>query len=126
MLMALLVVAGCGSNESTPTLAPTPAPPPAPSPAPAPPPAWTPVESLKDIEFDPNTPEAILLSGKRTFQSSCSACHDLPTTQQIKEFPSDEAMTEVAIPMTGQSELPLEYAEKVIRYLLAVRNNTAP
>ena len=136
MLVALLVVAGCGSNEATPTLAPvptpippatdTPTPPAIPAPTSTPPPAWMPVASLDDIEYDPNTPNNVLLGGKRTFQNSCSACHDLPTVQSIKGFPSDNALIEVAVPMTEQSELPLDYSEKVIRYLLAIRYDTVP
>ncbi len=110
--------------ESSP--APTPTPALAPSPTETPVPAQAPVESLEDIKYDPNTPDNILLSGKRTFQSSCSACHDLSSAQVIKDFASDEALLEVAIPMTKLAELSIDNAEKVIRYLIAVRHGTAP
>lgn len=120
---------GCGNNAATPTPIPLPATPPAPilTPAPTPPspPVWTPVTSLQDIEYDADTPENILAAGKRTFQSSCSACHDLPTTTRIKEFTSDEEMVELAIPMSEQAGLTLEYAEKAIRYMLSIRHGTA-
>jgi hypothetical protein len=139
LVIGLLVFMGCGNNAAAPTPTPlpapapspapipTPTPPPAPqptpepTPTPAPPPVWTPVTSLQDIEYNADTPENILTSGKRTFQSSCSACHDLPTTIRIKEFTSDEEMIELAIPMSEQAGLTLEYAEKVIRYMLAIR-----
>lgn len=98
----------------------------APSPTETPVPTQAPVESLEDIKYDPNTPDNILLSGKRTFQSSCSACHDLSSAQVIKDFASDEALLEVAIPMTKLAELSIDHAEKVIRYLIAVRYGTAP
>ncbi len=93
----------------------------APSPTETPVPTRTPVESLEDIKYDPNTPDNILLSGKRTFQSSCSACHNLPSAQVIKDFASDEALLEATIPMTKLAELPIDHAEKVLRYLIAVR-----
>ncbi len=87
---------------------------------------WEPVDSLEDIKYDPNTPESILTSGGRSFSSACSACHELPTAERIREFPTDEALTEFMIPMTEVSELPLDYSEKVIRYLLTVRRDIAP
>lgn len=89
-------------------------------------PAWTPVEALTDIQYDPTTPESILLRGKRTFQSSCSACHDLPSNEMISSFSSDQDFLILAIEMTELAELPPEYAEMVIRYLLAVRHGIAP
>lgn len=113
---------------TTPTPTPTPPSTPTPgiTPTPTATPVWTPVASLEDIRYDPDTPESILLSGKRTFQSSCPACHDLPTVEQIKGFASDEALLEVGIAMTEIAELPSDFAEKVIRYLLALRYDTAP
>ncbi len=107
--------------ESSSVSIPTPAPEPT-----SPPSEWTPVAALEDIEYDPNTPDNILLNGKQTFQSSCSACHDLPSTQVIKDFASDEALLEVLIPMTKLGELSTDFSERVIRYLLALRYNTAP
>lgn len=107
--------------ESSSISIPTPAPKPASSPS-----EWTPVASLEDVEYDPDTPDNILLTGKRVFQNSCSACHDLPAAQVIKDFASDEALLEVLIPMTELGELPTDYSEKVIRYLLAVRHDTVP
>jgi hypothetical protein len=35
-------------------------------------------------------------------------------------------MIEAMIPMTEVAELPSDYSEKVIRYLLAVRHDSAP
>ena len=139
LVIGLLISMGCGNNASTsapnplPTPSPSPAPiptptlPPAPQPTPEPTPAPTPAPPpVQDIEYNADTSENILTSGKRTFQSSCSACHDLPTTTRIKEFTSDEEMIELAIPMSEQAGLTLEYAEKVIRYMLAIRHGTAP
>lgn len=130
LVIGVLVLTGCQANGANPAPKQS-----VPTPAPAPPAAilalealatWTPVTSLHEIKYDAGTPENILISGKRTFQSSCSACHDLPTTTRIKEFTSDEELIELAIPMSEQSGLPLEYAEKVIRYMLAARHGTAP
>ncbi len=110
ILIGVLVVAGCQTSVVNPE-------PPAP---------WTPIASLEDIKYDANTPDNIILEGRRTYQSSCSACHDLPTTQSIKEFGSDEALIEFTIPMSEVSGLSLEHSEKVIRYLLAVLHNNVP
>ena len=110
LLLAALMIAACGPREPTP------------SPARQ----WTPVTSLEEIRYDPNTPDNILVGGKRIFQNACSACHELPSFQVIKDFPSDKALLEAMIPMTEQSELPMDYSEKVIRYLLAIRHNAVP
>lgn len=132
LVIGVLVLTSCQANganpapkQSVPTPTPVPAPPAA-SLAPEAPAMWTPVTSLHEIKYNADTPENILISGKRIFKSSCSACHDLPTTTRIKEFTSDEELIELAIPMSEQSGLPLEYAEKVIRYMLAARHGTAP
>lgn len=89
-------------------------------------PMWTPIASLRDIRYDQNTPDTVLLSGERTFQSSCSVCHDLPTTQRIKDFTNDESLITFEIAMIELSELPLEQAEELIRYLLALRHGSDP
>jgi hypothetical protein len=116
LAIGFLLLTGCQANNEEP----------APNPDPQPLATWTPVASLEDIMYDANVPGNIIIEGRRTFQSSCSACHDSPTTQRIKEFSSDEALIELAIPMTEASGLPLDYSEKVIRYMLAVRNNKVP
>ena len=116
LLIGFLVLAGCQANEVNPE----------PESAPEPPALWTSVASLEKIKYDAGTPKNILVEGRRTFQSSCSACHDLPTTQRIKEFSDDEELIEFMIPMSDVSGLPLDYSEKVIRYLLAVLRDSAP
>ncbi len=89
-------------------------------------PMWTPVSSLEDIKYDPDTADSVLLSGKRIFQSSCSTCHALPTAQIIKEFSDDKSFIAFEIVMTEMAWLSLQDAERVIRYVLALRYDTAP
>jgi hypothetical protein len=116
LLIGILVLAGCQANEVKPK----------PESVTEPPGPWTPVASLDDIKYDANTPDNIILEGRRTFQSACSACHDLPTTQRITEFISDEKLIEFMIPMSEESGLPLEHSEKIIRYMLAVLHDSVP
>lgn len=109
-LPVLVACAGAGAPAPTPTAQPT----------------WTPVASLQDIVFNPEVPESVLLRGQRSFQNACSACHELPTADRMKQFPSDAAMVEFSAGMAEAAHIPMDRAADVIRYLLAVRHDAAP
>ncbi len=119
LLIGFLVLVGCQASSNNDKDVESNPPPVLPAP-------WVPVTSLEDIKYDANTPDKVIIEGRRTFQSACSACHDLPTSQRIKEFSSDEELIEFTIPMSEVSGLPLEHSEKVIRYMLAVLHNNVP
>jgi mono/diheme cytochrome c family protein len=94
---------------------------------PAAPPPPTPEQEAAAIRYDAATPREVLIEGKATFEKSCALCHDLPTVEQVKGFPSDESLVTLATTMSRQmANLDDDLAEKVIRYLLALRNDTAP
>lgn len=98
-------------------------------PAPAPMPMGpepAPAASLEQITYDASTPQSVLMAGRRTFESSCTACHALPTAPRIKAFASDHNMVEYTIGMAQGAGLQQADAERVIRYMLAVRHDTAP
>jgi hypothetical protein len=119
LLIGFLVLAGCQASSNTDKNVES-------NPPPAPPAPWTPVASLEEIKYDTSTPDNIILEGRRTFQSSCSACHDLPTTQRIKEFSNEDELLEFMIAMSEETGLPVEHSEKVIRYMLALFHNNVP
>ena len=117
LLIGLLVLAGCQVNNNTSVES---------NPTPEPPAPWAPVASLEEIKYDADTPDKIIIEGRRTFQSACSSCHDSPTTQRIKGFANDDELLELVIGMAGETGLPVEHSEKVIRYLLAVFHDNVP
>ncbi len=108
--------------KTTPT--PTPAHAPAATPVPTSP--APPLVPLAEITYDPTWPKWYLTQGTQIYQSKCSACHDLPSTKRIKAFGSDAAMVEMVAIMAGVTRLSDEDAARVIRYLLALRHDTAP
>ncbi len=113
LLLVLPLAVACAAGESSP----------------APPtsqPTWTPVASLQDIVYDAAVPDSVLVRGERTFQNACSACHELPTLERMKLFPSDSAMVEFTAGMAEAAHMPMDRAADVIRYLLAVRHDAAP
>jgi mono/diheme cytochrome c family protein len=75
------------------------------------------------ITFDPNTPESVLSQGKVIFQGACGVCHSLPTANDMKAFPTDDALVAFEIGMTERAGLSETDAEYVIRYLLALRHD---
>ncbi len=117
LLISILLLSGCQSNNDKSSGS---------NPTPEPPKPWVPVASLEDITYDADTPDNIIIEGRRAYQSSCSACHDLPTTQRIKEFGSNEELIEYTIPMTEAAGIPVEHSEKIIRYMLGVLNDNVP
>jgi mono/diheme cytochrome c family protein len=78
---------------------------------------------VQSIVFDPGTPESVLASGQRLFENACGACHAPTTAEEIKAYPSDDAMVSVALGMAVEAAgLSEEEAEEVVRYMLAVRH----
>jgi thiosulfate dehydrogenase len=75
------------------------------------------------ITFDPNTPESVLSQGKVIFQGACGVCHSLPTANDMKAFPTDDALVAFEIGMAERAGLSETDAEYVIRYLLALRHD---
>ncbi len=73
--------------------------------------------------FDPETPQSVLLEGERIFESSCAACHDLPTDEDFKAFPTDAALTSLVFGMAEGAGLSDADAEKVVLYSLALRHD---
>ncbi len=67
-----------------------------------------------------------LTQAKRVYQSSCPACHELPTVESIKAFASDADTVDMAVAMAEGAALKEEDTAKVVRYLLALRHDTAP
>lgn len=105
-VLTALLLSGCTGKASTP-------------------PATKP--GLEAIRFDNATPRDVLLAGRATFEKSCSTCHALPTSEQVNRFATDEALVTFGILMTRHmANLDDEAAEKVIRYLLALRHDAAP
>ncbi|GEM_PF-6951101 len=84
-----------------PTAAPTPTPPPTPAPTAAPP--------VEDASVEP------------VFKNSCGTCHPLPSKDQLKAFPSDEAMTNYVKSMSQMAGLNAAEAQKVLDYTLSLR-----
>jgi mono/diheme cytochrome c family protein len=79
------------------------------------------------VRYDQSTPRQVLLDGKSIAEKSCAACHALPSAGLVKMFPDDESLVTFATIMTGQmAKLDGQSAEKVIRYLLALRHDAAP
>lgn len=118
-----VIAAYLGSLEPI-TSAPTPVPATAATPKPTSP--ATLLAPLGQITYDPTLSQGYLSQGKQLFQSKCSACHALPLTTRFKAFASDKAMVEWEITMAKMAGLSDEDAVKVIRYLLALRHDTAP
>ncbi|MBI4320108.1 MAG: hypothetical protein HY675_16580 [Chloroflexi bacterium] len=85
-----------------------------------------PVASLDQIVYDPDTSQSVLAAGKRSFENSCASCHALPTAARIKAFGSDQQMVNHAIGMADMVGVVKAEAENLIRYMLAVRHDTAP
>lgn len=77
----------------------------------------------QDTVFDPETPQSVLLEGQRIFESSCSACHNLPTDEDFKAFPTDAALTSLVFGMADGAGLSDADAEKVVLYSLALRHD---
>ena len=119
-----VIAAYLGSLEPI-TSAPTPVPATGATPKPTSP--APPLVPPGQITYDPTLSQGYLSQGKQLFQSKCSACHALPPTTRFKAFGSDKAMVEMEVIMTtGMARLSDEDAAKVIRYLLALRHDTAP
>lgn len=78
----------------------------------------------QDTTFDPNTPDSVLLEGKLIFESACAACHDLPTADDMKEFPTDDALVVFIQGMAEGAGLSEADAEKVVLYSLSLRYDT--
>lgn len=101
-----------------PTLAPTPRPTPAPTPepvvTPAPTPAATPAPTAAPTPVEDASVEPV-------FKNSCATCHPLPSKEQLKSFPSDEAMTNFVKSMTQMAGLNTAEAQKVLDYTLSLR-----
>ena len=75
------------------------------------------------ITFDPNTPQSVLSQGKVIFELSCGICHSLPAANDMKAFPTDDALVAFELGMTERAGLSETDAEYVIRYLLALRHD---
>jgi cytochrome c553 len=75
------------------------------------------------ITFDPETPESVLSEGKLIFEGACGLCHNLPTTEDMKAFPTDDALVTFEMEMADMAGLSDMDAEYVIRYLLALRHD---
>ncbi len=91
------------------------------APAPAPP-----TVPLAEITYEATWPAWYLTQAKRVYQSSCPACHELPTVESIKAFASDADTVDMAVAMAEGAALNEEDAARVVRYLLALRHDTAP
>jgi len=74
------------------------------------------------ITFDPNTPASVLSQGKVIFEGACGVCHSLPTANDMKAFPTDDALVAFETGMAEIAGLSTADAESVIRYLLALRH----
>ncbi|MFH1719848.1 MAG: hypothetical protein ABIF19_21050 [Planctomycetota bacterium] len=79
----------------------------------------------QDTSFDPETPESLLLEGKLIFESACAGCHSLPTADDMKAFPTDDALVVLVTGMAEGAGLSDEDAEKVVLYSLALRHDVA-
>jgi len=77
----------------------------------------------QDTTFDPNTSESVLLEGKLIFESACAACHALPTADDMKAFPTDDALVVFVQGMAEGAGLSEEDAEKVVLYSLSLRHD---
>jgi thiosulfate dehydrogenase len=75
------------------------------------------------ITFDPETPGSVLSQGKVIFEGACGVCHNLPTAEDMKAFPTDDALVAFEMEMTEMAGLSETDAEYVIRYLLALRHD---
>jgi len=75
------------------------------------------------ITFDPNTPQSVLLQGKAIFEGACGVCHGLPTANDMKAFPTDDALVASEMRMAEWAGLSETNTENVIRYLLALRHD---
>jgi len=75
------------------------------------------------ITFDPETPGSVLSEGKVIFEGACGLCHNMPTAEDMKAFPTDDALVAFEIGMTERAGLAEMDAEYVIRYLLALRHD---
>lgn len=77
----------------------------------------------ENTTFDPNTPLSELMEGKLIFESSCAACHELPTAEEFKAFPTDDDLIALVNDMTEAARLSEADAEKVVLYSLALRHD---
>lgn len=77
----------------------------------------------EDTTFDPNTSLSELMEGKLIFESSCAACHELPTAEEFKAFPTDDDLIALVNDMTEAAGLSEDDAEKVVLYTIALRHD---
>jgi mono/diheme cytochrome c family protein len=75
------------------------------------------------ITFDPETPGSVLSQGKAIFEGACGICHSLPTANDMKAFPTDDALVAFETGMADRAGLSETDSEYVIRYLLALRHD---
>lgn len=79
-------------------------------------PAQTPTPAPKPT-VSPLTPAATDI----VFRANCGNCHSLPTAAQLKEFPTDTAMSDFVKSMAQFAGLNSDETLKVLDYTLALR-----
>lgn len=85
------------------------------------------IAGLQRLTYDPAVPKDVLLKGKAAIRRSCGACHAQPGREDIlRAFSSDAAAARLVADMVYETNLSLEDAETIARYMLAIRNGTDP
>lgn len=117
LLMGVLL-AGCSSVMELPKT-PGPQRPTAPSDA-----ALTPTDPTKATPYSTPTPTLTAASaGELVFKKNCGTCHSLPTSDRLKVFPSDNAMSDWVKIMAQLAELNADETQKVLDYTQTLRRS---
>lgn len=85
------------------------------------------IAALQRLIYDPSVPRDVLLKGKAAIRRSCGACHAQPGREDILQaFNSDAEAARLVADMVYETNLSIEDAETIARYMLAIRNSADP
>ncbi|MDO8635400.1 MAG: hypothetical protein Q7R34_04025 [Dehalococcoidia bacterium] len=68
-------------------------------------------------------PAQAAVAGELVFKNNCGTCHALPTTDQLKVFPNDIAMSEWVKSMAQMAGLNADDTQRVVDYSLVLKRS---